>query len=103
MMLKLQALVAVLLVLSLVEGEVRRKRWGGCNQCESVGGGGGGGGRKICGTGQGACCAGSNAGCPAEAPVCSEWGYCQCSTYRRGGPACGPGFGDPWTNNNGGG
>ena len=36
-----------------------------------------GGGGKVCGEGQGACCAGSNEGCPSYAPVCSEWGYCQ--------------------------
>merc|ERR1711868_244136 len=56
-------------------------------------------GGRVCGTGQGACCAGSNAGCPSEAPICSEYGYCQCSTYVQGGPECGPGFGDqfdPW-------
>ena len=47
---------------------------------------------QICGTGQGACCAGSNDGCPLEAPVCSEWGYCQCASYQPGGPECGPGF-----------
>ena len=35
------------------------------------------GGGGVCGEGQGACCAGSNEGCPAYAPVCSEWGYCQ--------------------------
>ena len=58
------------------------------------------GGGRVCGSGQGACCAGSNAGCPAAAPICSENGYCQCSTYRPGGPACGPGFDDdPWPNN----
>ena len=31
---------------------------------------------QICGTGQEACCAGSNDGCPPEAPGCSktsEW------------------------------
>merc|ERR1712110_942938 len=47
----------------------------------------------ICGTGQGACCAGSSGECPEEAPVCSECGYCQCSEYQPGGPECGPGFG----------
>ena len=47
---------------------------------------------RICGKGQGACCAGSNDGCPLEAPVCSEWGYCQCASYQPGGPECGPGF-----------
>jgi len=50
------------------------------------------GGKEVCGEGQGGCCAGSNAGCPAYAPVCSEWGYCQCSTYTPGGGECGPGF-----------
>jgi len=49
--------------------------------------------KAVCGTGQGACCAGSNIGCPAEAPVCSEYGYCQCAAYLPGGPECGPGFG----------
>merc|ERR1712147_288713 len=44
-------------------------------------------GGQICGTGQGACCAGSNDGCPPEAPVCSEYGYCQCATYKPGDPA----------------
>merc|ERR1712126_702775 len=58
----------------------------------SVGGQANGG--QVCGTGQGACCAGSNDGCPPEAPVCSEYGYCQCSSYQPGGPECGPGFGD---------
>ena len=53
-----------------------------------------GNGGKICGTGPGACCAGSNEGCPPVAPVCSEWGYCQCETYQQGGPECGPGFDD---------
>ena len=48
----------------------------------------------ICGVGQGSCCAGSNDGCPPEAPICSEYGYCQCSSYQPGGPECGPGFGD---------
>jgi len=51
-----------------------------------------GGGGGVCGEGQGGCCVGSNAGCPAYAPVCSEWGYCQCSTYTPGGGECGPGF-----------
>ena len=37
---------------------------------------------------------GSNDGCPPEAPICSEYGYCQCSTYKTGGPACGPGIFD---------
>ena len=55
-------------------------------------GGAAGGGGEICGTGQGACCAGSNDGCPAEAPICSEWGYCQCASYKPGDPECGPGF-----------
>ena len=49
-------------------------------------------GGQVCGTGQGACCAGSNDGCPPEAPICSEYGYCQCSSYQSGGSACGPGF-----------
>ena len=31
-----------------------------------------GGGDGICGTGQGACCAGSNDGCPAEASECRK-------------------------------
>ena len=31
-----------------------------------------GGGDGICGTGQGACCAGSYDGCPAEAPECRK-------------------------------
>jgi len=52
-----------------------------------------GAGGKVCGEGQGACCAGSNEGCPSYAPVCSEWGYCQCSTYKPGGGECGPGMG----------
>ena len=47
---------------------------------------------QNCGAGQGACCVGSNDGCPPEAPICSEYGYCQCSTYQPGGPPCGPGF-----------
>ena len=47
---------------------------------------------KVCGTGEGACCAGSNEGCPPEAPICSEYGYCQCASYQPGGPECGPGF-----------
>jgi len=50
--------------------------------------------KNICGAGPGACCAGSNDGCPPEAPICSEYGYCQCSSYQPGGPACGPGFDD---------
>ena len=67
-------------------------------------------GGGVCGQGQGACCAGSNEGCPSYAPVCSEWGYCQenrnmylflkvyfyflcqCSSYTPGGGECGPGF-----------
>merc|ERR1712227_14635 len=53
-----------------------------------------GNGGQICGEGQGACCAGSNDGCPPEAPVCSEWGYCQCAEYQPGDPECGPGFDD---------
>jgi len=58
-------------------------------------------GGPICGTGEGSCCAGSNDGCPSDAPVCSEYGYCQCETYQEGGAECGPGFGgggapDPW-------
>ena len=53
-----------------------------------------GNGGKICGTGPGACCAGSNKDCLPEAPICSEWGYCQCETYQPGGPECGPGFDD---------
>merc|ERR1711970_951817 len=56
-------------------------------------GGGEGGGGAVCGTGQGACCAGSNDGCPPEAPVCSEHGYCQCAAYQPGGAECGPGWG----------
>ena len=57
---------------------------------------------QICGEGQGACCAGSNDGCPSEAPVCSEYGYCQCASYKPGDPECGPGFGDSASNNKGG-
>ena len=48
---------------------------------------------QVCGTGQGSCCAGSNEGCPPQAPICSEYGYCQCASYKPGGPACGPGVG----------
>ena len=51
------------------------------------------GGKAVCGTGQGACCVGSNDGCPPDAPVCSEYGYCQCASYTPGGAECGPGFG----------
>ena len=60
-----------------------------------------GDGGGVCGTGEGACCSGSNDGCPPEAPVCSEYGYCQCPEYMKGGSECGPGFDggaapDPW-------
>merc|ERR1712227_414449 len=57
---------------------------------------------QICGQGLGACCAGSNDGCPPEAPICSEYGYCQCTSYKPGDPECGPGFGDSASNNKGG-
>merc|ERR1719450_852080 len=77
-----------LVCVSLAEGSQRVRRWNACNSCNGGGGGGGGG----CGTGaQGSCC--SSQDCPYEAPVCSEWGYCQCSSYQPGGPECGPGFG----------
>merc|ERR1711868_251439 len=59
-------------------------------------------GGQVCGMGHGACCAGSNDGCPPEAPICSEYGYCQCSSYKPGGPECGPSF-DQQMNNVGGG
>jgi len=26
--------------------------------------------------------------CPRSDPVCSEWGYCQCASYKPGDPAC---------------
>ena len=45
----------------------------------------------VLGAGQGSCSAAG--GCPSWAPVCSEYGYCQCAGYVRGGPACGPGMG----------
>ena len=41
------------------------------------------------GDGQGSCSAAG--GCPSFAPVCSEFGYCQCASYVRGGQGCGPG------------
>merc|ERR1711971_161790 len=75
---------------TLAEGSQRVRRWNACNACN--GGGGGGRGGRGCGSGaQGSCC--SSQDCPHEAPVCSEWGYCQCSSYQLGGPECGPGFG----------
>ena len=59
------------------------------------------GDESVCGTGEGSCCYGSNDDCTSEAPVCSEFGYCQCASYQPGGVECGPGFGregapDPW-------
>ena len=43
----------------------------------------------VCGEGPGSCCHGAPATtCPAHAPVCSEWGYCQCAEYVVGGPPC---------------
>ena len=30
----------------------------------------------------------SNADCPQDNPVCSEWGHCQCASYQSGGTAC---------------
>merc|ERR1719239_2131211 len=78
---------------TLAECSLRVRRWNACNSCNGGGGGGGrGGGGGGCGSGaQGSCC--SSQDCPHEAPVCSEWGYCQCSSYQPGGPECGPGFG----------
>merc|ERR1711971_1476431 len=64
---------------TLAEGSQRVRRWNACNACN--GGGGGGRGGRGCGSGaQGSCC--SSQDCPHEAPVCSEWGYCQCSSYQ---------------------
>ena len=43
----------------------------------------------VCGEGPGSCCHGAPAtSCPPHAPVCSEWGYCQCAEYVVGGPPC---------------
>merc|ERR1711962_1859891 len=70
----------------------------GLTNCVLAGGYGAAGGSQAtvgsggCGSGkQGSCCSGAD--CPAEAPVCSEYGFCQCSSYQVGGPACGPGVG----------
>merc|ERR1711962_1719235 len=70
----------------------------GLTNCVLAGGYGAAGGSQAtvgtggCGSGeQGSCCSGAD--CPAEAPVCSEYGFCQCSLYQVGGPACGPGVG----------
>ena len=30
----------------------------------------------------------SNADCPQDNPVCSEWGHCQCASYQPGGTSC---------------
>merc|ERR1711962_1218158 len=70
----------------------------GLTNCVLAGGYGAAGGSQAtvgtggCGSGkQGSCCSGAD--CPAEAPVCSEYGFCQCGSYQVGGPACGPGVG----------
>ena len=69
---------------------MKRYSGGGCGDCGN--GADVDDGEAVCGTGQGACCVGSNDGCPPDAPVCSEYGYCQCASYTPGGPECGPGF-----------
>ena len=30
----------------------------------------------------------SDVDCPSTDPVCSEWGFCQCASYKPGGAAC---------------
>merc|ERR1719206_15793 len=65
------------LLFGLAGGETRRRRWSA--SCQNCGGGGGGGGQGSCS---------SNYDCPQDNPVCSEHGYCQCASYRRGGADC---------------
>merc|ERR1712098_716642 len=70
--------LAIGFLLSTVTAETRRKRW------SSQGSGA-----------QGACS--SNHDCPRDNPVCSEHGFCQCASYRRGGADCWRQGGGGWS------